>query len=219
MQALNNNFHEAVAYPDALRRSENITFDAEYEPTRGVALGAGAGVRLMRNLGAGVVGTWFRRAGAASFDLAVPNSIVANRPLTLTGDVPDLNRQEIGIHVQALYALPIGRRTRVIMSGGPSLFRVEQDVVTSIEFDRVPGFTGLEFHEAIVTPLEKTAIGFNVGADITWELWRWLGVGSLTRYTRAAVAFDPGHGAAGLSRRIELHVGGLEIGGGVRVRF
>jgi hypothetical protein len=57
-----------------------------------------------------------------------------------------------------------------------------------------------------------------VSADITWRLAPHFGVGTVTRYSRANVTLDPGS-ASGVGRRIEMHLGGLQIGGGIRLLF
>jgi hypothetical protein len=80
---------------------------------------------------------------SASFDLAVPNPLVADKPLDLSGPVAALNRRELGIHIQALDALALNKRGRVTLAAGPSVFATEQDLVRSIEFDTLPRFTSL----------------------------------------------------------------------------
>lgn len=112
-QPLNNDFSESLSFADTTRRTENVTFVASYESTRGALVDAGAGVRLAKNLGAGVTASWFQRSGSSTFDLMVPNPLVANKPLDVAGSVSGLKRNELGIHIQALYALALGKRARV----------------------------------------------------------------------------------------------------------
>lgn len=218
IQSLRDDFTESLSFPDTTRRTENVTFVARYKSVRGPLFGAGGGVRVLKNLGVGVTTSWFERSGSGAFDLGVPSPIVANRPLSLNDSVSDLNHEELGVHLQALYALSLGRRTRIMMSGGPSIFKTRQDLVRSIEFDKLPGFTGLQFEQALVTTAEKTSVGFNIGAEITWALSEHYGVGTLTRYSRSTVTLDPGS-ATGLPRAIDTHAGGLHLGGGIRVFF
>ncbi|HJZ77070.1 MAG TPA: hypothetical protein VKE51_35305 [Vicinamibacterales bacterium] len=217
-QPLNNDFSESVSFPDSLRRSENVTFVAGYESTKGALFAAGAGVRLVKNVGAGMTTSWFQRSASASFDLRVPSPLAVNRPLALAGSVPDLRRQEVGIHVQGLYAIPIADRIRAIVGAGPSVFRIQQDLVRSVEFDTLPGFTSLAFDQAFTTRVERTVVGFNVGADVTWAFASHFGVGSIVRYSRASATLDPG-AETGVSRAIEMRAGGLQIGAGVRLLF
>jgi hypothetical protein len=217
-QPLNNDFSESLSFPDTVRRTENVTFFADYASTRGPLFDVGAGVRLADNLGAGATASWFRCSSSGSFDLKVPNPLVANRPLDLAGSVSGLNRHELGIHIQALYAIALGEKAHVVLAGGPSIFNTKQDLVRSIEFDKLPGFTSLKFDQALITQVNETVVGFNIGANITWVLASHLGVGTVTRYSRAKVTLDPG-AETGVSRAIEMHAGGLHVGGGIRLLF
>ncbi len=217
-QPLNNDFSESLSFADTVRKTENVTFVAGYASTRGALFDTGAGIRLANNLGVGVTASFFRRSSSGSFDLMVPNPLVAGKPLDLAGSVSGLSRAELGIHIQALYALALGQRARVMLEGGPSIFNTKQDLVRSIEFDTLPGFTSLKFDQALITEAKKTVLGFNVGADITWALASHFGVGTVTRYSRAKVTLDPG-AESGANRAIEMHAGGLQIGAGIRLLF
>jgi hypothetical protein len=217
-QPLNNDFSESLSFADSLRKTEQVTFAATYEPIRGPLLDLGAGIRLTKDIGVGLTTSWLRRSSSGSFDLSVPNPLAANRPLDLTGSVAELTRNEVSLHVQALYARALGKKARTMLSGGPSVFNTKQDLVRSIEFETLPGFTGLKFDQALIKTVQRTVIGFNVGADITWTLASHVGVGTVTRYSRATFTLDPGS-ESGVSRSIELHAGGLHIGGGVRLLF
>jgi len=217
-QALNNDFSESLTFADSVRRTENVNFLVHYPSTRGALFDVGAGVRLTTNVGVGVTGSWSQRSNSGSFDLKLPNPLVANSPLELTGAISDLHRSEMGFHIQALYARPLGRNVRVMLSGGPSIFKTTQDVIRSVEVDILPGFRSLQFDEALITEEKQTSLGFNVGADITWAFAEHIGVGTVTRYSRANVTWKP-QSESGLSRAFETHAGGLHIGGGIRLLF
>jgi hypothetical protein len=217
-QPLNNDFSESLSFADSVSRTENVTFVASYESTRGALFDVGTAVRVAHNLGAGVTASWFRQSSSGSFHLTVPNPIVANQPLGLVGSVSELRRNELGIHMQALYGLALGKKTRVVLAAGPSIFNTRQDLVRSVEFEKLPGFTGLKFEQALIAEMRETMIGFNVGVDTTWALASHLGIGTVTRYTRAKASMDPG-AESGVSRSIEVHAGGLQVGGGIRLLF
>jgi hypothetical protein len=218
VQPLNNDFSESLSFADATRKTENVTFATRYGSTKGALVDVGAGTRLAHNIGVGARLSWLQQSTAGSFALSVPNPIVANRPFDLTGSVSEFDRREVGLHLQAIYAVSLGRKARVLIAGGPSVFRVKQDLLRTIEFDKLPGFTGLSFDQAIVSAVEKTAVGFNAGADLTWLLTSHFGVGTLARYSRAELKMDPGS-ETGVSRAIEIHAGGLHVGGGIRLLF
>jgi hypothetical protein len=136
----------------------------------------------------------------------------------LSTSLGGLERREIGIHIQGLYALPLTAKTRLMLAAGPSIFTARDDLVRSIEFENLPGFTGVKFDQAQVVTLEKTVVGFNVGANVIWAVASHFGISAVTRYSRAQLMFDPGS-EANVNRSIELHAGGLQIGGGIRVFF
>jgi hypothetical protein len=218
VQTLSNSFSEALTFADNVRRSENVTFGADYPSARGALLGAGTGIRVTRSLGVGVSTSWFRRSTSASFDLRIPSPLAANSPLEVAGSVADLRRQEIGVHINGLYAFAVGGRTRLMVSGGPSIFRVKHDLIRSVRFDVLPGFTSLKYDDALVARAERTVVGFNAGADLTWAFVRHVGIGAVTRYSRATATFDPGS-ESGVARAIESRAGGLEIGARLQLRF
>ena len=217
-QLLNNNFSEALTFADTIRKTETAHFGAGYGSTRGPLLDVGTGVRVIRQIGAGVTLSLLRRSVDGAFDLVVPSLIAGNAPLDLRGSVPGLERTDLIIHLDALYPVTLRRKFRLMLSSGPSILRAKQDLVRSIEFDTLPGLTTLTFDQAFVTHATKTAIGFNVGADVTWNFATHLGVGTVTRYSRANVTLDPGS-APGISRSVALQVGGLYVSGGIRLRF
>jgi hypothetical protein len=159
-----------------------------------------------------------RRSTDAAVTLNVPSLISGNAPLSLDGLVSDLERRDIGIHLQGLYAFGLGGSSRVTLSGGPSIFNLSQDLVRSIEFDTLPGLTTLKFDQAFVTHAAKTVLGFNVGADLTWNFATHMGVGTIARYSRADVTLDPGS-ASGVNRSVMLRAGGVHVGAGLRFGF
>jgi hypothetical protein len=217
-QALDDDFSETLIFADTVRRAENVDFRMRYPSTRGAMFDAGVAIRLRSNLGAGVVASWAERSSAGSFGLKLPNPLVANSPLELQGTIDDLGRNELGIHLHALYARALGRNVRVMLAAGPSIFRTKQDLVRSVDVDILPGFRSLAFDEAALTTQEQTSFGFNVGADLTWAFARHLGVGTVTRYSRANVTWHP-PSSSGVARDIESHAGGLHVGGGIRMLF
>ena len=218
-QPLSNDFSESVRFADVFARTEQDAFDARYASTRGALFEIGAGVRLAGNIGVGATGSWFRRSGDATFALAVPNPTVANTPRQLSGTVSGLRRLETALHLQALYPVRLGTKASVMLSAGPSLFTVTQDLVKSIEFDEGTGFGAITLGQTVTTQASDTRVGFNVGADVTWPLASHVAVGSVVRYSRAPVALDPGASTPSLTRSVEMHAGGLHVGAGIRLLF
>jgi hypothetical protein len=134
----------------------------------------------------------------------VPNPLVINKPVTLTASGSDFHRKEIGTHIMAVWVVPAGEKTDVTIFGGPSIFHLSQDVMTAT----VPAGT-----QSITTGSERqsgTGFGGNVGVNGNYYFTPRIGAGVFIRYAGGSVDLPAASGA---------DVGGLQIGGGLRLRF
>ena len=175
----------------------------------GFIFDAGAGYRVWKNLAAGVSVWYFTRDDGASTTTSVPHPFFFNRPREVTGDATGVKRSETAVHVQAMYLIKSGRHLRLILSGGPSFFNVEQDLVTEVTITETFPFDTAEFGAAQKSRKKGSAVAFNVGADVMWMLSRTLGVGGLVRFSPASVDLD-----ATANRTISVDAGGVYAGGG-----
>jgi hypothetical protein len=103
---------------------------------------------------------------------------------------------------------------RVVLSGGPSFFNVEQDMVTEVSISESFPYDTATFSSATKRRQKASAPAFNVGADVLYMLTSKFGVGGLVRFARATVDLD-----APENRTIAVDAGGVYAGGGVRVLF
>jgi hypothetical protein len=218
LQVMAKDFSESVRIADAFVTSESDTFNAAYARRSSALANAGLGVRLAGSFGVGVAASWSTRSGQAAFDLSVPSPLTANAPRTVSDSVDGLARTESAVHIEARYGIPLGSRSRVMVSAGPTIFNVKQDLVKSVEFEEFFGFEGIDLTDVERTSITRTAVGFNVGADTTVRLSSHFGLGVMARYATATVKMNPGSNSS-VVRSIESRAGGLQIGGGVRVLF
>src|SRR5205814_10062784 len=65
-QPLNNDFSESLSFADTLRKSESVTFVADYGSTRGALFDVGAGIRLANHVGVGLTSSWFQHSGSGA---------------------------------------------------------------------------------------------------------------------------------------------------------
>jgi hypothetical protein len=96
-----------------------------------------------------------------------------------------------------------------VLSGGLSLFNVEKAFIADVTYTETYPYDSATFSEAVLRRESLSETGFHAGADATFKLGRSWGVGGLVRYSKASVPFNDG----------SLDVGGLQLGGGVRVIF
>jgi len=210
-QATTNDFNDRFEFEKDL---ETGTTDVDYRVKGGVVFDAGGGVRLWKSLGAGVAVSYFTRKDPAATSTRSPHPFFMNQFRDVTGDTTDLTRTETAVHVQAMYFFNPSGPLRVVFSGGPSFFNVEQQLVSTVVLTEAYPFDTADFSSARSEKVKKTAPAFNVGADVMWMLSRSIGVGGILRFSRASIDL----GAAN-SRTVSVDAGGFYAGGGLRVVF
>jgi hypothetical protein len=210
-QTASNDFTDRFEFE---RDLETGSTSSQYPVKAGFTFDVGAGYRLWKNLGAGVSVSYFTRDDVAHTDSSFPHPFQFNQPRQVTGDAPGINRTETVAHVQVMYLIGTGGPLRVVLSGGPSFFNVEQDLVTEVQISQSFPFDTATFSSAVTTRVKGSKTAFNVGADVMWLFSRYLGVGGVARFSKATIDLDaPG------SRTLSVDAGGPYVGGGVRILF
>jgi hypothetical protein len=210
-QATSNDFSDRFEFE---RNLETGTTSVEYPVKGGFVFDAGGGFRLWKNLGAGVAVSYFTRDDSAATTSSVPHPFFFDMPREVTGDATGVKRTETAAHVQAMYLINTGGRLRIVLSGGPSFFNVEQDLVSEIVVTETYPFDTAAFGSATKTTAKGSAVAFNVGADVMWMFGKTVGAGGLIRFSKASVDLD-----APDNRTVPVDAGGFFAGGGLRVLF
>jgi hypothetical protein len=190
------------------------------QPQRGADFDFGGGYLFTPVMGVSISVSGTAHEDPAGLAVTLPHPFFFNAAATGSGATEDaLVRAEGSVHLQVV-ASPLRRENVVLrLFGGPSYFRVAQDVVEDIGVSQtatilsrantvtVTGWSGREE--------EGTGWGFHVGADVGFFFTRVVGVGGMLRFSRGNVEiFDP------LSETdIELTAGGIQAGGGLRLKF
>ena len=193
---------------------ETATVDADYDVEPGVSFDGGLGVLLWKRLGAAVAVSRFSRDGGTQVDARIPHPFFDNRHREIFGTTDSVTRGETGIHMQATITAEAGDKFIVVLSGGPSYLRVDQDLVSGVLYAESFPFDEATFTSSELSRSSGSALGFNAGADLMWMAGRQWGVGGLLRYSRATVDLDTDDG-----RTIAVKAGGFQAGAGVRLRF
>jgi hypothetical protein len=183
----------------------------------GAVLDFGVGVRVMGNF---TLGANFHRTTSlaeASVSGQAPHPIFFSRPRSFSATVPDMKRTEQALHLSLGYRLALGEKLDVQIYGGPSQFRFTQDVVNSVVISEA----GSAFTTVNVTNQSTTrkanAWGGHVGADVSYPVYRSgttsFRLGGYVRYAEASSDFLV------VSNSVTTKIGGVQFGGGLRVRF
>ena len=206
----------APAFSDRFEFESNVetaTVAVEY-PGGSAGVGdASVGVRVWKGLGAGVAVSSASRTGSADLDARLPHPLLFQRPRSLTASQSGIRSSELGVHTQLLYTLPVTARIALVLSGGPSVVRLTQDLVTGLTYDDTYPFDEVTFRNAPAQRAVASATGFNAGVDLRWMFTRSFGLGALVRYSRATVDLNAD------ARTVRVRVGGAQAGVGVRVAF
>jgi hypothetical protein len=210
-QTTTNDFSDRFEFE---RYLETGSTEVDYPVQGGFVFDAGGGYRLWKNLAAGVAVSYFTRSDSASTTSSFPHPFFFNQPRAVAGDAAGVTRSETAVHVQAMYLVNPGGRLRVVLSGGPSFFTVEQDLVTEVTITETFPYDTAAFASAQTSREKGSAPSFNVGADVMWMFNRRFGVGGLVRFARASVDLDAPGG-----RTISVDAGGVYAGGGIRILF
>ena len=192
---------------------EQATFEARQEIESGPFFDVSGGIRVWRNLVLGVGYSRFSDSGSAVVNARFPHPLVfdAFREVSATAD--GLDHSEQAIHVIATWMIPMTDKIELGVFGGPSFFTVEQAYVSDLAFSEVgPPYTEVAVDAPARAEASESAVGFNVGAEMTYLVTSRVGVNLFGRYTRATAKFEGVEGG-------EIKAGGPQVGIGLRFRF
>jgi hypothetical protein len=196
---------------------ETATVTSASSFTSGSLFDAGVGVRVWRNLTIG--GAYHQEQNDTAGELtgSIPSPVFFNRPRTLTQRVEGLERKEKATHLVLGWVLPINNKLDVMVFGGPSFFRIEQDVVSNLTVGEQGGSFTAVIAQPTVTTRKASQTGYNVGADATYIVWEndsvRLGAGGFVRFTKASFDIEM------LNSSQPTEAGGVQFGFGARLRF
>jgi hypothetical protein len=191
--------------------SETGTLTSTYTIGGRPVFDGGVTVRLWRTFGVGISGSYFHDSGSARVNALVPNPFVFGQPRQVIG-AAGVSHTEIGTHLQAAYWAQLRDRVDIVVSGGPSIFRVDQDFVSDVAYTQTFPYDVAVFDSASVVPQRKTVTGGNVGGEVGLRIASHVSLGASFRFSRATAEF-PGTSAQ------RVVVGGGRLGGGVRFLF
>lgn len=196
--------------------SATVTTTAPF--TSGSLFDVGAGIRVFRNF---TVGAGFHQEQNdvdSTITGSIPSPIFFNRPRQLSATEP-LNRKEMATHLMFGYWIPVSDKFDVLAYGGPSFFRLTQEVVSEVTPNEAGATSTTVGATVEKAERKKSVTGFNVGVDATYILWSndsmRIGAGGFVRFTQAST--DVQMMDAGSVQPTD--VGGVQFGFGGRIRF
>lgn len=165
------------------------------------------GYKVWRNLAVGVGFGRVASSGDLNVDASIPDPLVFDNPREVSTVVPGANHSQNAINITGTWMMPVTDKVDVGFQFGPTIFMVSQDLPAGFDIQEpVPTITSTALEN-----VSKTTVGIHFGVDVTYLVTPRYGVGVLARYA---------WGSADLTGADDsVTLGGLQIGGGFRVRF
>jgi hypothetical protein len=211
---------DAVVLPSSLDYSsvstpmayaETATIRSSYEAGTGFGPGVALQVSLYR--GFGILAGYSRasRDVTGTLDVSRPHPLYLQRPRTATAELAGYGYTESGIDLDVAFARSAGSIDWALFAG-VTLFSIEADLLG----EQYP-YDELTITSTAATAVDESATGFNVGGrlDYRFGAGKRFGLGISARYSSASVGLVAGADAA----ETTLDLGGLSVGGGVRIYF
>ena len=209
-EAADRAFSESVTVPIY---DETATYSASHSSSGGGGFDVGGGIRVWGNLAAGVAVTSFSSASAATVSGTVPHPLFFNRPRTVGANLDGLEYKETGVHLHAVWVMPITQKIVVSVAGGPSFFSVNQGLLSSVTVGQETApFSAVSVLPS-ATEASESVVGGNVGVDVRYMFTEQLGAGVFVRWAGGSVDLPASGGAQ------SIDVGGVQSGGGLRLSF
>jgi hypothetical protein len=202
--------HEFQASRDFELYSEGGTIAGPSKVGNGPLFDIGGGYRVWSKMSVGGSFSYFNKKASFNGTAQVPSPIVVGRHRAAAVDT-SLTHNEAVVHLVASWFIPITVKMDAAVFAGPSIFSVSQGFVTGVEIgaETLP-FTSIDIIGTTVTKEKKTAVGYNLGAELNYLLRPHIAAGAFMRFSSASVDL-PGTDSP--------NFGGLQIGAGVRYRF
>jgi hypothetical protein len=194
--------------------AEPASFESRYGSRGGSLLDVGGAVNLRKQLWVGAGFGQSNHSVTADVSGSIPHPFRFNTLRPISGTSPSLDRAQTAIHVSVLWRHDVSRKIDITGFAGPSWFTAKHDLIDDITYSESYPYETASYSSVTVSRQSAKAIGFNVGAAVTYALTRHIGVGGQVRHATASVTFDLPSG-----RQLDSTAGGTQMGAGVRLTF
>lgn len=169
----------------------------------------GGGAHVFDKVSAGIAVSIFSKSSNVPFTVTAPHPLFFDTPRTATLNATGLHHRETAVHLQAIYQLFSSSKYDASIVAGPSIFSVKRDQLADVTASETgTPFTTVNLSSSL-NSASKTAVGGNVGLDVSYHLTGGIAAGFLVRYSGATAKLPSG----------KVKVGGPQVGFGLRYRF
>jgi len=173
----------------------------------------GVATNLYGPIGAGLAVSYTSNRDDGAVRAGFPHPFYFEQLRDVSGAV-GVQHTELVTHLNLVY-LVTSQSLDFSLSAGPSVFKIDQDLVVDVDYVEEYPYDVATFSSATTERAKQTKVGYNVTADVTWKASRHWGLGLLARFSRAKVAYS----TAGGGDVSEMEVGGFQAAGGIRLMY
>lgn len=199
---------ETTTTPTINQEAANITTTATLK--RGPLFDVTVGGRIKGNLGIGFGFAYYERNALGHVVGDVPHPFYFNQPRRLDASLP-LDHKNFAVHMHAMWLLPISPSFQMALFGGPTYFQIKQQSINDVQLRDEYPFEEVGLSQASSALTKSSRWGVNAGVDASHFFSQYLGVGGMVRYSRSKLGIG--------SDASDAEVGGLQVGGGIRIRY
>ena len=172
------------------------------------------GYRLWENLGVHLGYSYFSKSETPTLVAQIPHPAFGGANRTATASAGDLSHSESAWHTHVVWMIPLAEKYEAAILIGPSIYTIKQDFVETVSVVETDPFTSVTISDVQQIQQSKTKVTFTAGVDGTYRITPRYGLGAFFRYSGASADMPL---SGGNSATVEA--GGIQIGGGLRVRF
>ena len=210
-QSGSTNFVDSVVFD---LYQEQGTYSAAYSTEGGSIIDVGGGMRFGEKFAIGLAVSMLDDESSAVVGARLPHPLFFNRDRLVSGTMSGLSREEMAVHIQAMFLIPLNQKIDLALFAGPTWFDVSQVLVTELRFTEVFPFDTATLTGFNTGEQSGTAVGFNIGLDFAYYFSDKVGVGILARLSEGEVDLDSPDGG-----QVSVDAGGFQIAAGLRFRF
>ena len=205
-------------------RTDSLNFDLFAETGRlaskqdlgpGPVFDVSFSMGIWGKLGIGTTVSYFKNESSATIIAQVPHPFFFEFPRTAIGSANDITHEELAVHLQVHYRIPLSDNLSLLLFVGPTLFEAKQELVDTITTtERGFPFNKVDIVSNTSQMISLSENGYNLGFDLTYFIFNRFGTSFMLRYSRAAPSI---YFAEESQSRLEL--GGVQVVGGIRLAF
>jgi hypothetical protein len=185
--------------------SELATVSDTQTVGQGFVFDASVAYRAWRHLSIGLGLSTFSGTSNTTISGSIPSPLVFGQPKVSSTSVSGLGQTDVAVNLTFGWTQPVTDAIDIAIVVGPSLINVKQDVASA----SVPAGTQ-DLTSTTTTQSKTTGKAGQAGIDLSYKINSRYGAGVFVRYLG---------GEVDLPAALKLKVGGVQVGGGLRIRF